>query len=363
VRSPGAGAGPSPFGGRTRPPSNTLTGRGRRLLPLIAVLLLAVVGCDRGGAVTGGVVAPEGTPTIQPDDVVDLTVYFREGSGAGAFLVPVTREVDVTEDLPRTAVELLLAGPREDDGASLSAPVPPGTRLLGLEVDGAVATVDFSVEMIRAAGEVGASAENELLALAAVADTLTEFPAIERVQVLVEGRAEGWRSGVDIDRFWGGWGLPAVLVRDESVIGPPREGDGVPDLAQFTTEGQQAGANDAGPVQVTSIRARDRITFLRVIVELADSADPDGVAMVPSTRARSDGKGGVRLQISDVVALEANLSRNDGLDLAQYGFRDLRVGAEELPGDLTVTLTGDEERPFRLQSMTSPTRVVLDVKK
>jgi hypothetical protein len=329
----------------------------------VAALLVLLGGCDGGGAGLGSA-APEGTPTIQPDDMVDLTVYFREGSGAGAFLVPVTREIDVTEDLPRTAVELLLAGPEEGDGSNLLAPVPPGTRLLDLEVEGDTATVDFSAEIIRSAGEVGASAENEVLALAAVADTLTEFPAIERVRVLVEGRAEGWRSGVAVDRFWGGWGLPSMLVRDESVIGRPRDGEGVPDLGQFTAEAQQAGSSDAAPVQVTSIRTRDRITFLRVVVELADGTDPEAAAaMVPATRARPDGRGGVVLQISDVVALQADLVRGDGFDLAQYGFGDLTVGADELPGALTVALTADEERPFRLHSLTSPTRVVLDVKK
>jgi hypothetical protein len=333
----------------------------------VVVLLLAVLGaaagCGRGADRTEVAATTEATPTIQPDDLVDLTVYFREGSGAGAYLVPVTREVRVTDDLPRTAVELLLAGPQEGDGANLSAPLPP-CQVRDLAVDGGTATVDLSAEVIDEAGSVGSSPENEVLGLASLAATLTEFPGIERVRLLVEGQDQGSRSGLDVDAFWGGWGLPPLLVRDDSVIGPPRDGDGVPDLAQFTAETQESGSDGAAPVQVVSVRTRDRTTFVRVVIELADGADPDAAATVPPTRARPAGDGDVLVDISHVVGVDADaLPSGDNLDQATYGISDILVDHSRLPGRVTVEVAVDGERPFRLHTLTSPTRVVLDVKK
>ncbi|MGH3665024.1 MAG: hypothetical protein ACRDU8_02835, partial [Egibacteraceae bacterium] len=39
--------------------------------------------------------AVESDSATQPDDLVDLTVYFRDGDGRSARLAPVTREVPV----------------------------------------------------------------------------------------------------------------------------------------------------------------------------------------------------------------------------------------------------------------------------
>lgn len=301
-------------------------------------------------------------PTMQPSDVVDLTVYFRSGEGSGAHLVPVTREAAIDDDLPRRALELLIAGPGDDDGRSLDPPLPAGTQVRDVTVTDGTAVVDLSHEVISRAGDVNPSPEHEALALAAVVGTLTEFPAIERVRLLVEGHQRGVHGGVDVGAFWGGWGLPELLVRDESVFSQPAEGEGVPDLQSFETGNQTLGAAPDDPLAVTSVRIRDRTTYLRVVVELAVVDDPDVAAAVPPTRARMLG-GNVVLEIEDVADYDADFAPGQRVELDDPMFEGVTVEETERDGRVRIVVLPREERPFWLHDLSSPTRIVLDVRK
>lgn len=329
------------------------------LAVLAAVLILGA--CTRGG--TEPLAEPLSVePTMQPADMVDLTVYFRSGEGSSAYLVPVTKETEITDDLPLAAVQHLIAGPRGEDESGLSAALPPETQVLDLLVAEGTAHLDLSREVISRAARVNPTDEHEALALAAIAGTLTEFPTIEQVRLSVEGHQTGSRRGLDVGAFWGGWGLPEVLVRDESSMVEPGEGDGVPPLDSFSTEDQDVGAPPDGPLAVTRVRVRDRVTYLRVIVELADVGDPDASAAVPPARVREDG-GRIVLEIDDIAAYDADLEPGQRVEVEGPAFDGVVVEDTDRPDQVRITVLPTSPQEFWLHDLSSPTRVILDVRK
>jgi hypothetical protein len=320
----------------------------------VALLALLLPACARSAPPpgAGGSALVEATPTLADEDTVELTVYLRSGSGPEAFLVPALRTAPVGEDLPRVALELLLDGPVPADGAGVHAPLPTTTTVRAFAVQGDTAVVDLSREAITDAASVGASAEHELLALAAVADTLTDFPAIDWVRLTVDGAGE---------RFWGAWGLPPVLTRDETLIGKPHEGELLPSPARFVLTEQRVGVAGAAPVRVRSVRTIDRLAFLRVVIELAGDGDAPAVA-VPPARAWAEG-GRLLLEIDDTLESAAGMAPGQRLRLDGMPFQTLEAADGELPGPLRLAVAPGDGHPFWLHTLTSPTRVVLDVRK
>lgn len=349
----------------TRPPTSA-RGPRRAGVPRLAVLaaavaVLALAACTRGG--TEPLTDPISVePTMQPADMVDLTVYFRTGEGSSAYLVPVTKETAITDDLPLAAVQHLIAGPRGEDESGLSAALPPETQVLDLLVADGTAHLDLSREVISRAAGVNPSDEHEALALAAIAGTLTEFPTIEQVRLSVEGHQTGAPRGLDVGAFWGGWGLPEVLVRDESIMVEPGEGDGVPPLDSFSAEDQDIGAPPDEPLAVTRVRVRDRVTYLRVIVELADVGDPDASAAVPPARVREDG-GRIVLEIDDIAAYDADLEPGQRVEVEGPAFDGVVVEDTDRPDQVRISVLPTSPREFWLHDLSSPTRVILDVRK
>ncbi|HVM15910.1 MAG TPA: GerMN domain-containing protein [Egibacteraceae bacterium] len=336
------------------------------LLALLALLTVACTALPDGSAAgpdsspAAGTVSAE--PTMQPDDVVDLTVYFRRGEGEGAHLVPVTRETSIDGDLPLTALELLLAGPAEEDGRDLTAPLPTSTEVRSLRIEDGTAHVDLSHQVITAAESANPSPEHEALALAALVGTLCELPAIEQVRLSVEGAQAGLRSGVDVGAFWGGWGLPKVLVPDDSVMSEPAEGEGVPDLARFGGHNQEIGAPTDEGVAITSVRIRDRTTYLRVVVELEHAEDADTSPAVPPARAHRAGNDLV-LEIDDIAHYDADFAPGQRLEFDDPPFAGVRVDQTERDGLVRIVVLPDQPRDFWLHTLSSPTRIVLDVRK
>lgn len=330
---------------------------------IVALALpLALAACSAPPIATpDALTAP--TPGLPAEDAVDLTVYFRTGEGASAYLTPVTRRVPMVGNLPLRALELLVEGPRADDGADLSPVLPATTVIRGLEVTDGLATVDLSEQVITDAGNLDDTPAHELLALAAIADTLTEFPEIDRVRVTVNGRSSGQVAGVDVAAFWGSWGLPEALVRDESLIGGPVEGEGIPGVDRFQEASQATGSRDAGLVQITSVRTRDRTGYVRLVVEVAAADDPDTSAATPPCRARLV-NGEVVLEISGVADYTADLAPGQQLGLADPQFESVRVEPADLPGLLRIVVVPVAgEATFWLHALSSPSRVVLDLKK
>jgi spore germination protein GerM len=190
------------------------------LLPLMLLLLLfafSAWGCskvepaepqEQEEAETGGSVATE--------ERVTVTLYFRRTVDTKDWLYPAQTTVIGASDPYLAAMEQLIKGPAQ--GTELHPVLPDTVEVLDIDVANGVCTVNVSKEILTDANQVGVSASGEGLALAAIANTLTEFEDIDKVALLVEGLQSGMIEGRFVEDFWGHTGLPEFLERNEDVI-------------------------------------------------------------------------------------------------------------------------------------------------
>lgn len=141
---------------------------------------------------------------------VQVILFFPADFGGELSLVQVSADLPSTEAIAEASVEALLKGPSDTEG--LLPVFPPGTKLrsIHIEEDG-TCIVDFSKEIITNKGELNAGAEYESLVQKAIAETLCQFPSVNRVKLLIEGRQEGSIEGFYIEDFWGHTGLPEFI--------------------------------------------------------------------------------------------------------------------------------------------------------
>jgi len=184
-----------------------------------ATLVAVVAACGGGNSPPAASPTPDGTGTASPSATpsgsasaastpeptpakIALKAYFLYfGNVDGPTpLVPVYREVDGTVAVARAAMEQLLAGPTIDERAhdlqvgTIGTQIPEETRLLGLDVADGIATVDLSGEF--ASGDIaGDERESWAIRLAQVTYTLTQFPTVESVRFMVEGKPAGTIEG------------------------------------------------------------------------------------------------------------------------------------------------------------------------
>ena len=169
-----------------------------------------------GGAPTGTETAPVETEPAQP---VSFQVWFaapdldeRLNGGGDPKLFPVRRSAE-TLAVGRAALEELIAGPTAADGERVSSAVPAQTRLLGLNIEDGLATVDLSSEF-----ESGGGSLSMQMRLAQVVFTLTQFPTVDEVAFRLDGEPVDVFSGEGIvldgpvDRSDYEDLMPAILV-------------------------------------------------------------------------------------------------------------------------------------------------------
>ena len=171
----------------------------RNILVIVLAVLCTVVlaGCDEqkktesGGsaaAVSSSTASGRSNSAGQEAAVTDISVYYPDVNATG--LVAVTKNVKVKgQDKYKAAVEALLAG---TDDKRLTTVFPKKTKLLKVAVSGSTARVDFDKNLT--AGFVGGSTGEEML-VGSLVNTLTEFPEIKKVQILVEGKEIDSLSG------------------------------------------------------------------------------------------------------------------------------------------------------------------------
>ena len=120
---------------------------------------------------------------------MSVKVYYPDDSGMR--LVEVEREiiVDDTIDKYTAAVETLLEEPDEEN---LTTIFPKNTGFRSVTVEGDLATVDIDGSILK--GFVGGSTGEEFL-VGSIVDTLTNFPEVKRVRILVNGQEVETLSG------------------------------------------------------------------------------------------------------------------------------------------------------------------------
>lgn len=119
---------------------------------------------------------------VKPKEKQNLVVY-RAAADGSELLLP---ERIVIEDNGKPAMEnalqaLVATKPSE---AKFADVIPIGTRVLGLKVEKNIAYADFSKELLK---QRQGSYEQVMISYAIV-NTLTEYPEVKKVQILVEGK-------------------------------------------------------------------------------------------------------------------------------------------------------------------------------
>lgn len=120
------------------------------------------------------------TETAAPPETITLAVYFLRGEKVGV----AHRRVPKTQAVGRAALEQLLQGPTAaEQDAGLQSEIPPGTELLGLSIEGGIATVDLSGAYASGGGSL-----TMFTRLAQVVYTLTQFPTVDAVAFELDGK-------------------------------------------------------------------------------------------------------------------------------------------------------------------------------
>ena len=150
-------------------------------LVLLMLLICAVMmnGCDFGSKEPVKPVEPPKQEIKQQSFVV-----YRAAADGREKLLP---EKFTINDNGKSAAEnalIALVSTKPQD-ASMEDVFPIGTKVLSLRVDEkGTAYADFSKELTKK----GQGSYGEMMICYAIANTLTEFPNIKRVQILVEGK-------------------------------------------------------------------------------------------------------------------------------------------------------------------------------
>lgn len=156
---------------------------------LVLILLLLTVflsGCVKSNNQTQG----QKPQPVHPKDVKReiilskaqdvVVVYFATADHKN--LVPVTIDVNPTQEMAKVATEKLLAGPSDE---TLQNPIPEGTKLKDLYKFDNIAYVDLTPEFLKAQ-----TMQEAKMAVDALVLTLTEFTQVKSVQILIDGKVQ-----------------------------------------------------------------------------------------------------------------------------------------------------------------------------
>ena len=162
-------------------------------LVLLMLLICAVMmnGCDFGSKEPVKPVEPPKQEIKQQSFIV-----YRAAADGREKLLP---EKFTINDNGKSAAEnalIALVSTKPQD-ASMEDVFPIGTKVLSLRVDEkGTAYADFSKELTKK----GQGSYGEMMICYAIANTLTEFPNIKRVQILVEGKKVTTLNGhIDVE--------------------------------------------------------------------------------------------------------------------------------------------------------------------
>jgi outer membrane biosynthesis protein TonB len=145
--------------------------------------------------------APEPRPA--PEPARERSIYFTQVDREGQILrLKTSRRIPASDSPMLDALKALLQGPTtEEQRRGMVSLIPPGSRILSATVRGSTAYISFSEEFQYNTYGV----EGYIAQLKQIVWTATEFPNVEDVQILIEGRridylGEGIWIGSPLDR-------------------------------------------------------------------------------------------------------------------------------------------------------------------
>lgn len=141
-------------------------------------------GTDGSGATTStSTPSGSGSGTVTPTtggQEMTVNVYFARDEKMSA----AGRVIPKTQGVGATSMRALLAGPTDQErSAGMSSAIPGGTTLLGLDIKNGIATVDLSKEYASGGGSL-----SMMMRLAQVVFTLTQFPSVQGVNFMLDGK-------------------------------------------------------------------------------------------------------------------------------------------------------------------------------
>ena len=149
---------------------------------------------------------PPQTQPAQPPAPVqtrDRNIYFTQVGSDGQILqFRVSRRIPVSETPMQDALNAMLAGPTTDEvSRGVLNLIPQNTRIVSATVRGSTAYISFSEDFLFNTFGV----EGYVAQLRQIVWTVTEFPNVDNVQILIEGRrmdflGEGIWIGSPINR-------------------------------------------------------------------------------------------------------------------------------------------------------------------
>lgn len=128
--------------------------------------------------VAGNSESNENEETIE-ETIRDITLYFSDYQAE--YTVAETRKVEIKGSIEETVFEELKKGPENKE---LYGVIPEGTRLLSIQTEDGVCTVDLSEEFV--SNQPGGTAA-ETISINSIVNTLTELEHIDSVQFRIEG--------------------------------------------------------------------------------------------------------------------------------------------------------------------------------
>ena len=115
-------------------------------------------------------------------ETIEVVLYFADKEGKK--LVPENRKIKKVEGLARATINELIKGPSTE--SDLLPTIPQGTVLKDINIkDDGLCIVDFNRKLIEK-NSTGVIPEE--LTVYSIVNTLTQFPAVERVKFRIEGQ-------------------------------------------------------------------------------------------------------------------------------------------------------------------------------
>mgnify|MGYP000870533729 CR=1 FL=1 len=128
------------------------------------------------------------TASPKEPEEVQINVYYPKDDGMG--LVAVSRTIHTEKDDKYTAaMKSLLTGTKDKGQTNV---IPKKAKLRGVTVKDGMATVDFSKELQK--NFSGGSTGEEML-VGSIVNTLTDFPEVQKVRILIDGAPVETLSG------------------------------------------------------------------------------------------------------------------------------------------------------------------------
>lgn len=175
-----------------------MTAKWKYLLLILVALAFMIAGCDQNKQTPESLTPnqaqeQQGNTAVQPGNdpaqagTMRIVIYHADKTAT--HLVPEVHVVPVSTHPLKVAAELLIAGTKKPEVMSV---MPPGTHLRDIWIKDHIAYIDFDDKLIK--NNSGGSA-GEILLVGAIVNTLTEFPEVQKVQLLVEGEKISTISG------------------------------------------------------------------------------------------------------------------------------------------------------------------------